>query len=285
MVSATGCCSSCSNPWPERPTWTGLISSEPVVSALRGRKSSTERERIRRACDVTGRDLRPTDAADCAWGLTEKQVAAMILEEVDAVEGLGLAWDADHCPAVFTGPDSAGAHAGPTDREIEPGHVMNVDFGVRREDYCSDLQRTWYFLREGESAAPDEVTRGFNTIIEAIQAAADRLRPGRTGAEIDQVARGYITSRGYPEYGHGLGHQIGRTAHDGAGMLGPRWERYGNLPELPVEAGQCYTIEPRLPIEGRGIATCEEIVRRGRGRLHVSLAAAERTLRGRLTRG
>ena len=66
-----------------------------------------------------------------------------------------------------------------------------------------------------------------------------------------------VTAAFFP---HGLGHQIGRTAHDGAGLLCPPWERYGDLPGLEVEAGQCYTIEPRLPIEGHGIATCEEIV-------------------------
>jgi Xaa-Pro aminopeptidase len=40
----------------------------------------------------------------------------------------------------------------------------------------------------------------------------------------------------------------------------PRWERYGNTPLLPIEVGQCYTIEPRLTVENHGIATCEDIV-------------------------
>jgi Xaa-Pro aminopeptidase len=137
---------------------------------------------------------------------------------------------------------------------------MNVDFGVKRQGYCSDLQRTWYFLRPGETAAPPEVQRGFDTIVESIRAAARFLKPGVKGGDVDAVARSHITGRGYPEYQHALGHQIGRTAHDGAGLLCPRWERYGKLPELPVEAGQCYTLEPRLPVEGHGVATCEEIV-------------------------
>lgn len=241
------------------PYGSRLASSERVVAALRGRKSPTEQRRIADACEVT-LGIFERLSPRLRTGLTEKQVAAMIVEEMDRVGGLDFAWDAEHCPAVFTGPDSAGAHAGPTDRPIEPGHVMNVDFGVKKDGYCSDLQRTWYFLRHGETAAPAAVQRGFDTIVEAIQAAADRLRPGRTGAEIDSVARDYITERGYPEFPHGLGHQVGRTAHDGAGLLCPRWERYGDLPDLEVEAGQVYTIEPRLPIEGHGIATCEEIV-------------------------
>ena len=48
-------------------------------------------------------------------GMTEKQIAAVMVEIMEA-KGLERAWDPDHCPAVFTGPESAGAHAGPTDR-------------------------------------------------------------------------------------------------------------------------------------------------------------------------
>ena len=49
-------------------------------------------------------------------------------------------------------------------------------------------------------------------------------------------------------------------AHDGGALLGPRWERYGNIPYIPVEKGNVFTIEPRLTIPGYGIATMEEIV-------------------------
>ncbi len=236
-----------------------LESSAPVVSALRGRKSPVERARIQAACEDTVAifdRLTPRLKA----GLTEKQVAAMICEEMAKVPGLSLAWDPDHCPAVFTGPESAGAHAGPTDRVIEPGHIMNVDFGVKKDDYCSDLQRTWYFLRAGETEAPPCVQRGFDTIVESIRAAAAFLKPGVTGGEVDAVSRDFITGRGYAEYPHALGHQVGRTAHDGAGLLCPHWERYGALPDLRVEQDQCYTLEPRLTVQDHGIATCEEIV-------------------------
>jgi len=52
---------------------------------------------------------------------------------------------------------------------------------------------------------------------------------------------------------------VGRSAHDGAGLLCPRWERYGQLPYLKLEAGQVYTLEPRVHIAGHGVATVEEI--------------------------
>jgi hypothetical protein len=170
------------------------------------------------------------------------------------------AWEENSCPAVFTGPDTAGAHADPTDRKIKKGHVLNIDFGVKKDEYCSDIQRTWYFLKDGETQAPAEIQKGFNTIIDAVQMAKDAIKPGKLGWEIDAVARDHIVSKGYPEYPHGLGHQVGRSTHDGAGLLGPRWERYRNTPYLPIEVGQVFTIEPRLPIEGYGVATVEEMI-------------------------
>ncbi|NLT51599.1 MAG: aminopeptidase P family protein [Ignavibacteria bacterium] len=235
-----------------------LISSEDIISALRGRKSEAEialmKEAIKHTLEifdeVTG-FIKP--------GVTEAEIASFIQSMVIA-RGFGFAWDIEHCPAVFTGPDTAGAHSGPTDREVKFGHVLNIDFGINYKGYCSDLQRTWYICREGETSAPEEVMKGFNTIKESIRLAAKELKPGKQGCEIDDIARNYIVSKGYGEYPHALGHQIGRFAHDGGGLLSPRWERYGNLPYLPVEENQVFTIEPRLTIEGYGIATIEEEV-------------------------
>lgn len=235
-----------------------FISSEAIVSALRGRKSPAELKRIKAAISLT-LDIYDRVTDFMSPGKTEKEVAQFILSLVNK-HGVTTAWEAESCPAVFAGPESAGAHAEPTDRRICKGHVLNIDFGVKKDEYCSDIQRTWYFLREGEREAPAAVRKGFETIINAVQKAKDAIRPGLAGWETDAIAREYITSQGYPEYPHGLGHQVGRSTHDGAGLLGPRWERYGNTPLLPIEAGQVYTIEPRLPIEGYGVATVEEMI-------------------------
>ncbi len=240
------------------PYATRLVSAERLVASLRGRKTPEEQSRIHVACEITVQILEGL-TAKLKVGLTERQVARMILDEVKA-RGVEQAWEPDQCPAVFTGPSSAGAHASPTDRTIEPAHIMNVDFGVRKDGYCSDLQRTWYFLRPGEDRAPESVQRGFETIVGAIREAAKEMRPGKPGAEIDDVARAYITRRGYSDYPHGTGHQIGRVAHDGGAGILPRWERYGQTPFLPIEESQCFTLEPRLTVDGHGVATCEEIV-------------------------
>lgn len=235
-----------------------LISSEDIVSALRGRKSAAEIALMKEAIKYT-LEIFDEVTGFIKPGVSEAEIASFIQSMVIA-RGFGFAWDIEHCPAVFTGPDTAGAHSGPTDRKVKPGHVLNIDFGINYKGYCSDLQRTWYICREGETSVPEEVLRGFNTIKESIRLAANELKPGKQGCEIDDIARNYILSKGYGEYPHALGHQIGRFAHDGGGLLSPRWERYGNLPYLPVEENQVFTIEPRLTIEGYGIATIEEEV-------------------------
>jgi len=235
-----------------------LISSEIIISKLRGRKSNEEIRRITKAIELT-ENIFDKVSNFMKPGMTEKEVAKFILKEVDSA-GVETAWERDLCPSVFTGPESAGAHAGPTDRKIKKGHVLNIDFGVKVEGYCSDLQRTWYFLRDGETSAPEEVLRAFETVRDAIQLAAEKIRPGLEGREIDHIARSYITSRGYDEFPHALGHQVGRMVHDGAGLLCPEWDRYGNLPFLKIEEGQVYTLEPRINLEGFGVATIEEII-------------------------
>jgi len=235
-----------------------LISSEKLIAALRGRKSATELDLLRKSIALTEKIY--TDVSlHIKAGRTEKEIADIMLKMV-ADHGVTTAWEVNSCPAVFTGPMSAGAHADPTERVIQPGHVLNIDFGVKKDGYCSDIQRTWYILKNAEQTAPELVRRGFAVLLESVRLAFEAIRPGKMGWEIDQVARNYITANGYPEYQHGLGHQVGRSTHDGAAMLGPRWERYGDIVYLPLEIGQVFTIEPRLPIEGFGVATVEEMI-------------------------
>lgn len=235
-----------------------FISSEEIVGALRGRKSESEVNLIKKAIKETLVIF--DDVTDfIEVGKSEKDIAAFVKSKVQE-RGFEMAWDEEHCPAVFTGPDTAGAHSGPTDKKIEKGHVINMDFGIKINGYCSDLQRTWYVLKDNETEAPEEVMKGFNIIKDAIRMAGEAMAPGKEAWEIDNVARSYIVENGYEEYPHGLGHQVGRVAHDGGAMMGPKWERYGNLPYMPLEVGNVFTIEPRLTIKGYGIATIEEIV-------------------------
>ena len=235
-----------------------LISSEEIIFSLRGRKSPFELSIMREAVKETLKIL--DEAANFIKpGKTEIEIAEYI-RALAKVEGYDLAWDEDHCPAVFTGPDTRGAHSGPTTRTVEKGHLVNVDFGIKYNGYCSDLQRTWYVLKDGEENAPTEVQIGFYVIRDAIQKVVDNLKPNVQGCEMDDIARKYIVKSGYEDFPHGLGHQVGRSVHDGGAGLLPRWERYGDSPYLKVEESQVYTIEPRLKVDGYGVATIEEEV-------------------------
>src|SRR5262249_56988319 len=89
---------------------------------------------------------------------------------------------------------------------VEPGHLGHVGLGVRRDGYCSALQRMWYVRRPGESAPPADVQRAFDTVVRAIEAGAAALRPGVRGFEVDAAARQVVVEAGYPEFKHGLGH-------------------------------------------------------------------------------
>ncbi|HCV43295.1 MAG TPA: aminopeptidase P family protein [Bacteroidetes bacterium] len=235
-----------------------MISSEKVVSALRQRKTETEVGLMKEAIKAT---LQIYDEVFgfIKPGKTEAEVAAFIRSRIDARK-LGYAWDPSTCPSVFSGPDTAEAHYAPTERRVQEGHVLNMDFGVKYNQYCSDLQRTVYILKKGETKAPPEVQKGFDTIVESIEESRKAMKPGVLGKDIDAVSRKVLVENGFQEYPHALGHQVGRFAHDGTALLGPAWEKYGRKPFLPLERGMVFTLEPRLTVPERGIATVEEMV-------------------------
>jgi Xaa-Pro aminopeptidase len=235
-----------------------LVSSQQVVGSLRGRKTSFEIERIRAAIAETeeiftlvGEQIRP--------GQKETEIAATFHEEVSR-RGLGYAWEEGQCPAVDAGPEKEVGHTGPTDLEARRGHLVHTDFGVQKDEYCSDLQRMWYLLDEGERESPAEVVAAWDAIWASMDAGAAVLRPGVPGHEVDAAARASLVAAGYEEPKHALGHQLGRAAHDGGALLAPLWDRYGDSPRGLVEEGNVFTLEYGATVEGRGYIGLEEDV-------------------------
>lgn len=235
-----------------------LVSAEEINGAVRSRKTPAEIERIKTAIQTTQFIYQRTFDY-IKIGMTEIQVAEFMHSQIKEM-GIETSWEKEDCPAVNSGPESSVGHAGPTDIRIAPGHLLHFDFGVKQDDYCSDIQRMVYFLAPGEKQPPEPVQRGFNTVVHAIQEAVAVMKVGMRGKEVDDIARGVITAAGYPEYPYGTGHHIGRTVHDGAGMLGPEWQRYGDTPNYPLEAGHVYTVEPGLEVTGYGYIGLEEDV-------------------------
>lgn len=218
-----------------------LISSAPLVASLRACKTPSELERLREAIAITN-EIYAQVHAFLKPGVTERAVADLMHAEVQRRD-LGTSWEWDYCPIVQTGPEAIAGHGGPTDRVIEPGHLVHIDFGIRHRGYCSDIQRMWYVRRPGEAGLPEAVRKAWDACVGAIEAGKKVLRPGVEGWKVDQAAREYLIAAGYPEYQHALGHSVGMACHDGGPLLGPRWPRYGETPERIVEEGSVFTLE------------------------------------------
>jgi Xaa-Pro aminopeptidase len=235
-----------------------LTSAENIIGALRGRKSKGELQRIQKAIvhtehlfDELNKHLAPDQ--------TESELADWLHQRV-AEMNLGLAWEPGYCPTFTAGPNSPIGHAMPGEWQTERGRLLQIDFGVENDGFVSDLQRTWYFLENDETEAPEDVRHAFDAVRAAIEAGKAALYPGAVGWEVDAAARETIVEWGYPEYQHALGHQVGRSAHDGSTLLGPRWERYRQTPFGIVDEGNVFTLELGVYVPQRGFIGLEEDV-------------------------
>jgi Xaa-Pro aminopeptidase len=217
-----------------------LVSAEPIAGPIRALKSPQELERIRRAVAITQRIFDDLTGM-IKPGLTEVDIFEIIKERMQTYE-VGPSWDAAYCPTVVAGYRRPG-HQPPGLSRLQAGDPLRVDFGVIVEGYGSDMQRTWYVRRPGETAPPAELQHAFETVRDGILLGAELLKPGMRGYEVDEPVRRFVADRGYT-FTHALGHQLGRLAHDGGMVLGPNNARYGERASGIVEAGMVFTLEP-----------------------------------------
>lgn len=236
-----------------------LVSAEAVVGELRSRKTPAELARIRSAVEETDRIFGEIPKL-ARTGMSEMELYRLIQAWIDG-RGLGYSWDRRGDPIVNSGPDSMIGHGIPSPEiRIAPGHILHLDLGVLKDGYGSDLQACWYVPHPGETSPPERVRKALAAVTGAISAGAEVLRPGVEGWQVDAAAREFICAAGFEEYKHALGHQVGRLAHDGGGILGPRWERYGKTPHLPVMEDQVYTLELGVIVPEHGYLGLEEMV-------------------------
>ncbi len=231
-----------------------IVSSQEFTAKLRSRKLPEEIARLEQAA-VLAAQAWGTASRQIQVGMSERQIGAIIDGEIMRVGGVP-----SFETIVNAGCKTNPGHAHPTEARVDPGELLHVDFGVRIDDYCSDLQRLVYFRRSDESQPPHELTKAFETVKMIIDETGKAARPGVKGYEVDSLARRLLGMNGYPEYEHALGHQLGRDVHDGGGALAPQWERYGNTPLVPIEVGNVYTLELEIIVPGIGCVGFEEDV-------------------------
>jgi Xaa-Pro aminopeptidase len=215
---------------------------------LRVVKEDVEAEAIGKAAAITD--------ATFAWvlnhvkvGMTELELA---LDMFVYMRRLG-ADETAFSSIVASGPNSSLPHAEPSGRKIQPGDLLTLDFGAKWGGYCSDFTRTIAF---GKVDA--ELRKVYDIVLEAQLRALDALACGKTGVQIDAVARGVIEAAGYgPRFGHGLGHGVGRMIHEE-----PRLSKAGNT---PLEPGMVVTVEPGIYLPGKGGVRIEDLCLMTRG--------------------
>lgn len=232
-------------------------SAEKIIQKLRGRKTSNEIAFINEACQITDK-INHSISSQISIGMTETEIYDLFQQEMQKY-GVSHAWLAEHCPMVDAGPDKVVGHTGPLSTQITKLHnTLHNDFGVKYHGYCSDIQRMWFFGTKDE--IPEELIHAFETVKTAIKKASEFIHPGVRGFEVDEIARKYVTSQGYEEFGHALGHQVGTAAHDGGILLGPLWERYGEAPKGIIEIDNVFTLELEVKTAHYGIVSLEEMI-------------------------
>ena len=214
-----------------------------LVEALRESKDAGELTLITEAARIA------TDALDRTLsqiipGQTELQVAG-ILEKALRESG---SEEAPFPPIVASGERSALPHARASNRKVQQGDFLLIDFGAQHQGYCSDVTRTFIIgIPTPEQREVYQVVRDANHI------ASHSIRPGMTGMAADALARSYIERCGHGDaFGHSLGHGIGLEVHEA-----PRLARTS---EAALIAGAVVTIEPGIYRPGWGGVRIEDDV-------------------------
>ncbi|HVF52675.1 MAG TPA: Xaa-Pro peptidase family protein [Actinomycetota bacterium] len=151
-------------------------------------------------------------------------------------------------PIVGSGPLSAHIHHSPSDRALELGDLVLLDFGARWNGYCSDLTRTVVL-----GSATDEQRAQYDLVARAHAAGVAAVMPGAGGRDVDAQARAVIDEAGRgAEFGHGLGHGVGLDIHEA-----PRLHKTS---EDTLKVNEVVTVEPGVYIVDSGGVRIEDCV-------------------------
>lgn len=220
-----------------------LSSIEGVIETIRMVKDEFEIKQIQKAADIVDE----TYEHILKWikpGMTENEVN----NEMEMFMRSKGATSSSFDTIVASGHRGALPHGVASNKVIEEGDMITLDFGALYEGYVSDITRTFAI---GEPK--EEMKKIYNIVLESQLAALEQIKPGMTGKEADSIARDIISSYGYGEqFGHSLGHGIGLEVHEGPAL--------SQKSDIVLEENMCVTLEPGIYVEGLGGVRIEDDV-------------------------
>lgn len=218
-----------------------LVPVSGLVEQLREYKEKEEVQTIKRAIKITESALEHITEF-IKPGISEIQVA----NELDFhMRSLG-ATEVSFETIVASGKRSAMPHGVASEKLIEQGDLITIDFGCYYKGYVSDMTRTFALGDPG-----DQLREIYEIVRQANQKVHENLRIGMTGKEIDAIARDFITEKGYGKYfGHSTGHGIGLEIHEDPGI--------NSRNNQPIKAGHVITNEPGIYLPGIGGVRIED---------------------------
>uniref|UniRef100_UPI00404808D5 M24 family metallopeptidase n=1 Tax=Algoriphagus sp. TaxID=1872435 RepID=UPI00404808D5 len=195
-----------------------LVSSEKLVYEWLSIKLAEEVEILKKAAQLAS-DFQEEAYAKIIPGKTTDAEVAKFLKAKMAEYGVTDAWHPDQNPNVNSGPDRGHSHA--TDKIIQPGDVIQTDFGVKLYGiWVSDIQRFAYVLKEGESSAPKEIQQYWENGKAGSRIALAAMKPGIKGEDVDRAQRDLMDANGSLYVPWSTGHPVGYVAHDVGPNLG-----------------------------------------------------------------
>ena len=213
-----------------------------VVSRLRVRKDADEIAAMRKAVKVAQSALEATIPL-IKIGMTENEIAG---ELVVQLLRHGSQSEMPFAPIVSGGPNGANPHAAPSDRKIQPGDLLVVDWGAAVDGYISDLTRTF-----AVGDVDEECRKIHQLVMDANAAGRVAGKPGLPCANVDIAARTLIEKAGYGQYfTHRTGHGIGMEGHEEPYMRGDNMQL--------LEPGMAYTVEPGIYLPDRNGVRIED---------------------------
>ncbi len=215
--------------------------AEPLIAKLRMSKDTTELGYMRKAIAIAEQALTNT-LPFVKVGASERDIAGELLVQLFK-SGSG---ELPFLPIVASGPNGALPHAFVTDRKVQSGDLITIDWGASHDGYLSDLTRT-YALGEVD---PDLI-KAYEAVKAANAAGRAMAGPGKTGQDVDRAARAVIVEAGLGQYfTHRTGHGLGLEGHEEPDM------KEGET--MPLEPGMTFTVEPGVYIPGKGGVRIED---------------------------